>query len=147
MKILFTALWAILIASQLDAQKVQASEKVKAAFSQKEISAMTDERIDYLNFYADNAFTVHPQGKVTADMPLLSSTGIDTKKVVDGSTITTENLNILLYNITPLAGESLFYKVDGTSKVVQVFAQDRIDLLYKRHKINRAKIEKQNKTK
>ncbi len=123
------------------AQSVEPNDKVKAAFTAEELATFTPERIDYLNFYVENAFTIHAAGKTTEGTPLLSSTANNAKSITAGA----DGLNILLYTIQPLEFDSQFYIIDGTEQVLQVFSQSRIDTLYERFKINRAKLEKNKK--
>jgi hypothetical protein len=126
----------------VSAQGVVPNDKVKAAFPAEELAALTPERIDYLNFYSENAFTIHTTGKNSEGTPLLSTTANNGKSITAGA----EGLNILLYSIQPLDFDSQFFIIDGTEQVLQVFSQTRIDTLYERFKINRAKLEK-NKAK
>jgi len=145
MKFMLLMFGSLLLATSAYSQgTILPSSKMVSAYSKGEIAHLTDAEIDYLNFYAEQGFTVHPEGKVTSDMPLLSSVLLNADQPINGSTLTTQNFNPLLYSFQPSA-ESLFFKVDGTQKVVQVFAKDRTDKLYERFKINRAKLERNNK--
>lgn len=119
-------------------QRVQPSSKVVVGLEQSHIQSLSNDELNYWNYYSGNSYVIHSEAKTTEGVPLLSSVlkeGVTLEMV----TLSNENFNPLQLEATPHVNESQFFILDGTNKVLQLFSQEIIDKNYRMHQINEAK--------
>jgi hypothetical protein len=123
-------------------QTSQPHPKVTQSYTVAEIAEMPSTRLDYLNFYADNACVVHIPGKSIEGLPLLSTYLKHNAPNLDVNTLTPENFNPFNYTFQPLPETSQLFVIDGTNNVVQLHSQATIDRYYGMHIVNQRKLNK-----
>jgi len=126
-------------------QNVQPSVKVVQGLGKNAAKALNESQIEYQNYFGQFGYVVDVATKNTEGLPLLSSVLKPGKTAMDAATVTQDNFNPFLYNITPLPNEQQFFLVDGTNKTVQIHSQATIDQYYGYYQTNQAKLKKLNK--
>lgn len=114
----------------MNAQQSTNSPKVMAAFSQQQISSMSQDDLAWKNFIADNMCII---GDVTAD----KAAGFTSISVGNQSAATTATFNPLLLNIQPLEHDNQYFIIEGTSRTLFVYSKDRLNVMYQRAQLNK----------
>lgn len=124
---LFLAL--LFMACAASAQTSSPSPKVKAAFHGK-FEQMSNEELDYLNFVAERGYFVHEANKEGANQPLLSA-HLKPDFAGASSTFATDPSSINPFAVDGSRNGHQFYKIDGTSRVLQIYSDSYCRILYR----------------
>lgn len=114
----------------MNAQQSTVSPKVAAAYSAKQISAMTQEELSWKSFIADNMCIVNEVNEE-------KSVGLAAINVGNQTELTTSAFNPLLINLEPLEHDNQYYLIEGSSKTLFVYSKDRLNVIYQRAQKNK----------
>ncbi len=117
------------------AQATSSSNKIANGLTQNEIASLSADELNRIEFFANKGFTVHQNGKENESYPLLSATKKTGLASIDYSAITQTNFNPLLFNF-PSRESHLFYRIDGTDMVVQIFSDGYCDMRFEQYETN-----------
>ena len=127
------------------AQGITPSAKLSAVYSAAELSQMSAEKKDQLGYFATKCYSIHEKAKAEG-YPLLSS-AIDAKfsKQVSYKSLTLDNFNPLMLRADLDRTDHLFFVIDGTDKVVQIYSEDYADMRYRDYSTTQRNIKKNKK--
>lgn len=130
MKQYFLFVFFVVLVGQSWAQT--ANTKVKEVYSQAQITSMTADQIEYLNFLSE-------KGAVVSYAPEKSESFADiltmpTKGNVQNAAVSAENFNVLAFDIPLLEDKFQSFKIGTTGYVVTLYSQKRVDTMYEKYK-------------
>ncbi|MBL7944288.1 MAG: hypothetical protein JNM00_16085 [Flavobacteriales bacterium] len=109
------------------AQQTEPSAKVKAAFTGEQISAMSDNELQFLNFVADNACIIEYNPEKAAGLPDACTTFANISADADAHT-----MNLLLTGIQLSADQHQYYRLGDTGKTLFVYSKSRLQVMFQR---------------
>ncbi len=109
--------------------------KLIQGLSASELSVLSENQLEYYNFLSNFGYRVHAEMKST-DLPLLSSViKPQFSNSLNYLEISQENFNPFVFS-TGIPNNHLFFQVDGTTKMVQLYSASFCEHLYARHQTN-----------
>ncbi|MEZ4799552.1 MAG: hypothetical protein R2809_07240 [Flavobacteriales bacterium] len=105
-----------------------ANNKVQEVYSQAQISAMTADEVNYLNFLSEKGAIVSYAPEKA--LPSKISPLFLPKKTVDMNSLNADNFNILVFDLTILPNKFQSFRIGDTGYVVTIYSQSRLDTMY-----------------
>lgn len=105
-----------------------ANNKVQEVYSQSQITAMSADEINYLNFFSEKGSIVSYAPEKSASFDDIGS--LPTKKSVDVNSLNEDNFNILVFDLTILPNKFQSFRIGDTGYVVTIYSQSRLDSMY-----------------
>jgi len=106
--------------------QITADSKIIEVYGEKEVANLSDNRINYLNYYLDNSYEIREiskekDEKFTLLSDLLLESKTDNKFILDTDI---NNINILKYNIKRANKLKTTYRLDNTNKVLVFYSNE-----------------------
>jgi hypothetical protein len=106
--------------------QIRANSKIIEVYGKKEVANLSENRINYLNYYIDNAYEIREiskekDEKFTLLSDLLLESKTDNKFILDTDV---NNINILKYNIKRANKLRTTYRLDNTNKVLVFYSNE-----------------------
>jgi hypothetical protein len=106
--------------------QITANSKIIEVYGEKEVSNLSDNRINYLNYYLDNSYKIREisfekNEKFTLLSDLLLESKTTNKFILDTDV---NNINILKYNIRRDNKLRTAYRLDNTNKVLVFYSNE-----------------------
>ena len=106
--------------------QITANSKIIEVYGEKEVANLSDNRINYLNYYLDNSYEIREISKQKDDkFTLLSDLLLESKTATEFILDTdVNNINILKYKIKRANKLRTTYRLDNTNKVLVFYSNE-----------------------